>query len=151
VPFIAGLFLPNPPLPPEGDVEYQIATYRALASPAYPVSEQALREHVVRNVERAYDPVGLVRQQVVTLVGHLERESFRRANLERITTPTAIVQGADDPLQPLASARDLVASIPDSELFVIPGLGHDLPPQLAPIFATAVERAATRWAQASAS
>jgi proline iminopeptidase len=106
--------------------------------------EQTLRQQVTRTVERAYDPAGLVRQQVVTLVGHLERDSYRRANLKQITAPMAIVQGADDPLQPLASAQDLAATIPGAELFVIPGLGHDLPPQLAPLFAAAVDRPATR-------
>ena len=141
-------FAELPPLPAPGDraafIEYQIASERVKASPAYPPPEPALRQHVARTVERAYDPAGLVRQQVVTLVGHYERESHRNANLSRITAPTAIVQGADDPLQPLASAQDLAANIPGAELFVIPGLGHDAPPQLAPLFAAAVERAATR-------
>jgi pimeloyl-ACP methyl ester carboxylesterase len=141
-------FAAVPAPPAEGDkaafVEYQLATYRVLTSPAYPMPEQTLRQQVVRTVERAYDPAGLVRQQVVTLVGHLERDSYRRAHLPQITAPTAIVQGADDPLQPLASAQDLAAAIPGAELFVIPGLGHDLPPQLAPLFAAAVDRVATR-------
>jgi pimeloyl-ACP methyl ester carboxylesterase len=142
-----------PPPPPEGDraafVEYQIASYRALTSPAYPIPEQTLRQHIVRNVERAYDPAGLVRQQVVTLVSHLERDSYRRAGLGKITAPTAIVQGADDPLQPLASAQDLAANIPGAELYVIPGLGHDVPPQLAPVFAAAVGRGAPPTAPAA--
>ena len=123
-------------------------SYRVKASPAYPPPEPALRQLVARTVERAYDPAGLTRQQVVTLVGHYERDSHRHANLGRITAPTAIVQGADDPLQPLASAQDLAANIPGAELFVIPGLGHDVPPQLAPLFAAAIERVATRSAAA---
>jgi pimeloyl-ACP methyl ester carboxylesterase len=145
-------FAAVPPAPPEGDkgafVEYQLATYRALSSPAYPLPEETLRRLAERSVERAYDPTGLVRQQVVTLVGHLEPDSYRRSGLKRITAPTSIVQGADDPLQPLASAQDLAATIQGAERFVIPGLGHDLPPQLAPLFAAAIGRAADRPAQA---
>ena len=57
------------------------------------------------------------------------------------------MQGADDPLQPLASAQDLAANIPGSALFVIPGLGHDVPPQLAPLFAAAIPSAAARDAR----
>jgi pimeloyl-ACP methyl ester carboxylesterase len=89
-------------------------------------------------VDRAYDPAGLVRQQTVTLVDHLDPDNYRHANLVHITAPTAIVQGAADPLEPLASAQDLEANIPGAELFVIPGLGHDVPPQLAPLFAAAI-------------
>jgi pimeloyl-ACP methyl ester carboxylesterase len=141
-------FAAVPPPPAPGDkaafIEYQIASFRARAGPAYPPPEPALRQHVERTVERAYDPAGLERQQVVTLVGRYERDSHRRANLGRITAPTAIVQGADDPLQPLASAQDLAATIPGAELYVIPGLGHDLPPLLAPVIAAAIERTATR-------
>jgi pimeloyl-ACP methyl ester carboxylesterase len=143
-------FATVPPPPAPGDkaafIEYQIVSERVKASPAYPPPEPALRQRVVRTVERAYDPAGVVRQQVVTLVGHYERDSHRRANLGQITAPTAIVQGAADPLQPLASAQDLAATIPGAELFVIPGLGHDLPPPLAPLFASAIERVATRSA-----
>lgn len=143
-----GAFAAVPPVPAPGDreafVEYQIASYRALASPAYPPSGEALREVAVRTSERAYDPAGLVRQQVVTLVDHLDPGSYRHANLGRIAAPAAIIQGADDPLQPLASAQELAAAIPDAELFVIPGVGHDLPPPLAPLFASAVDRAAHR-------
>jgi pimeloyl-ACP methyl ester carboxylesterase len=141
-------FAAVPALPAPGDiaafVEYQLATRRVLASPAFPVSDQALREQVVRTVERAYDPAGLVRQQVVTLAARLEPDSYRHARLGQITVPAAIIQGADDPLQPLAAARELAAAIPDAELFVIPGLGHDVPPPLAPLFAAAVDRAANR-------
>ena len=143
-------FATVPPPPAPGDraafIEYQIASERVKASPAYPPPEPALRQRVARTVERAYDPAGLTRQQVVTLVGHYERDSHRHANLGKITAPTAIVQGADDPLQPLASAQDLAATIPGAELFVIPGLGHDVPPPLAPLFAAAIERTATRSA-----
>jgi pimeloyl-ACP methyl ester carboxylesterase len=153
VPLVADpeAFAAVPAPPAAGDKEafvaYQIATLRVLSGPTYPIPEPALRQHVERTVERAYDPAGLVRQQVVTLVGHLERDGHRHASLNRITAPTVIVQGADDPLQPLASAQDLAANIPGAELFVIPGLGHDLPPPLAPLFAAAVARAATRAAR----
>jgi pimeloyl-ACP methyl ester carboxylesterase len=134
-----------PPPPADGDkdafVDYQFATYQVLRSPGYPMSDETLRELVVRNVQRAYDPAGLVRQQTVTLVDHLQADGHRRTNLKRITTPTSVIQGADDPLQPLASAQDLAASVPGAELYVIPGLGHDVPPQLAPLFAAAIPSA----------
>jgi pimeloyl-ACP methyl ester carboxylesterase len=135
-------FAAVPTPPPDGDkvgfIEYEFATYKVLRSPAYASSDEELHARVERNVDRAYDPAGLVRQQTVTLVDHLDPDNYRHANLVHITAPTAIVQGAADPLEPLASAQDLEANIPGAELFVIPGLGHDVPPQLAPLFAAAI-------------
>jgi pimeloyl-ACP methyl ester carboxylesterase len=138
----ADAFASVPAPPADGDraafADYEFATNQVLRSPAYPTSDQALRAQVEADVARAYDPVGLVRQETVTLVDHLESNNYRHANLGRIVAPTAIVQGAADPLQPLASAQDLAASIPGAQLFVIPGLGHDLPAQLAPLFVAAI-------------
>jgi pimeloyl-ACP methyl ester carboxylesterase len=38
----------------------------------------------------------------------------------------------------MQSAQDLAATIPDAQLYVIPGLGHDLPTALAPLFVAAI-------------
>jgi pimeloyl-ACP methyl ester carboxylesterase len=140
-----------PPAPPVDDkdafVDFQFATYQALRSPAYPTPDPVLRDEVERTVDRACDPVGLVRQQTVTLVDHLLPDGYRHTHLGQISAPTAIVQGADDPLQPLASAQDLANSIPNAELFVIPGLAHDLPPRLADLFVAAMNRVVARAPQ----
>jgi len=137
-----------PPAPPvddrDGFADFQFATYQVLRSPGYPTPDPILRNQVERTVERAFDPVGLVRQQTVTLIDHLSPEAYRHTHLGQINAPTAIVQGADDPLQPLASAQDLARGIPNSELFVIPGLAHDLPPRLADLFVAAIGRVAAR-------
>lgn len=44
----------------------------------------------------------------------------------------------------LKNAPDPAASIPGAELRVIPGLGHDLPDALVPVFAGAITAAAKR-------
>jgi pimeloyl-ACP methyl ester carboxylesterase len=77
------------------------------------------------------------RYAVFTLSGAVDIE-IGDGTVRRISAPTAIVQGADDPLQPLASAQDVAEIIPGSRLFVIPGLGHDVPAQLALLFAAAI-------------
>jgi len=74
-------------------------------------------------------------------VDHLDPDNYRRAHLEHITAPTAIVQGASDPLEPLASTQDLAANIPGADLYLIPGLGHDVPADLAPLFVAAIPSA----------
>ncbi|HWS19709.1 MAG TPA: alpha/beta hydrolase [Nitrososphaera sp.] len=44
--------------------------------------------------------------------------------------PTVVLQGTDDPIIHVESVRDLAANIRDADLFIIPGVGHDIPRQL---------------------
>jgi proline iminopeptidase len=50
--------------------------------------------------------------------------------LQKITAPTLVVHGAEDPLVPLAAGRDTVANIAGARLEVVEGMGHDFPPTL---------------------
>lgn len=50
-----------------------------------------------------------------------------RGDLGRITVPTLVVGGAEDPATPPADARALVAAIPDARLAVVPGAAHLAP------------------------
>ena len=52
--------------------------------------------------------------------------------LQSISVPTLVIHGADDPLIPVAAGEDTAAQIPNAELKVISGMGHDLPPALVP-------------------
>ena len=46
-----------------------------------------------------------------------------RSDVARLSIPTLVVQGTDDPL-PLASAEEWVAILPEARLVAIPGAGH---------------------------
>jgi pimeloyl-ACP methyl ester carboxylesterase len=46
-----------------------------------------------------------------------------------IRVPTLVVHGDVDPVHPLPHGRALAAAIPGASLLVLPGTGHDLPPQ----------------------
>lgn len=51
----------------------------------------------------------------------------RGVELRTITTPTLVIQGARDPLNPPPHGRHLADLIPGARLVEIPGLGHALP------------------------
>lgn len=137
-----------PPQPASVDreafIEWQVKTSQALAGSSYPTDEATLREWAERSFERGFDPDGLVRQQTVSFVSHIESASYRLNNLENIAAPTVVLHGTDDPLVPVASAEDIAARVPDAELRIVPGLGHSIPIALVPEFADAVAAAAAR-------
>jgi pimeloyl-ACP methyl ester carboxylesterase len=51
-------------------------------------------------------------------------------DVHRITTPTLVVHGSADPMFPLPHGRALADAIPDAQLLVVPGMGHEVPPSL---------------------
>lgn len=51
----------------------------------------------------------------------------RGAQLRKVSTPTLVIQGQCDPLNPPPHGRHLASLIPNAKLVEIPGLGHALP------------------------
>lgn len=140
-------FASVPPQPTTSDREafiaWQVATWQALGGPDYPTDEAILRERAERHFERGFDPEALVRHQTVSLIGHIESSANRLNNLQNIEAPTVVVQGAADPLVPVVSAEDIAARVPNAELQIFPGLGHEIPVELVPEIVDAIIAAAT--------
>lgn len=51
------------------------------------------------------------------------------AGPDRVRVPTLVVHGELDPVFPLPHGRALAAAIPGATLLVLPGTGHDIPPE----------------------
>jgi len=129
---------PPPPSDPSY-VEQAVAAAKIIASPAYPWPAGALAERARAEAARAYNPPGVARQMAA-----IRASGDRRPRIAKITAPTVVLHGADDPLVPVAGGRDTAENIPGAELRVIPGMGHDLPPALYPTFVDAIWRAVER-------
>jgi pimeloyl-ACP methyl ester carboxylesterase len=135
---------PSPADDREAFLTHSVASARVTGSPGYPAEETALRERILSDVDRAYNPTGFSRQMAaITATGD------RRAKLKHITAPTLVIHGEADPLVPLAGGQDTAASIPGAELLTIPGMGHDLPLALYDTMIDAIV-GATRRAKAAA-
>jgi pimeloyl-ACP methyl ester carboxylesterase len=113
-------------------VDYQMSVARAFAGRDYPPDEAELRRKVEQAVQRGYHQEGLFRHQAAALAASYQD---RREALGRVGAPTVVVQGDDDPLVPVASVREVAESIPGAEFVLVPGMGHDLPEELAEMFA----------------
>jgi pimeloyl-ACP methyl ester carboxylesterase len=49
-------------------------------------------------------------------------------DVRRITAPTLVLHGTDDPLFPIPHGRALAAAVPGATLLELPGMGHEHPP-----------------------
>jgi len=129
------------PLPPSDPkyIEQMVAGAMVIASPAYPWPDGALADRARAEAARAYNPPGVARQ-----MSAIRASGDRRARIAKITAPTVVLHGADDPLVPVAGGEDTAANIPGAELRAIPGMGHDLPPALYATFVDAIWRAVER-------
>jgi pimeloyl-ACP methyl ester carboxylesterase len=123
--------------PPDVDAEVERLErlFTLIGSPAYRPEREAFRARMGASVRRAWRPSGVARQ-VAAVVADGDRSPL----LSRITAPTHIVHGAEDPLMPVAAAHDLKAKIAGATLEIIEGMGHDLPAPLWPRLAAAIGR-----------
>ncbi len=120
-------------------LDHQVRNAETIGSPAYPWPPGGLRERALAEYRRAYNPPGVAQQMAA-----IRASGDRRPKVRTITAPTVVLHGADDPLVPVEGGRDTAASIAGAELRVIPGMGHDLPPSLHPIFVDAIMAAVVR-------
>jgi len=132
---------PDPARDEPAYLDHCVATARVIASPGFGFDEQAYRAQALVELKRAYNPAGFSRQIAAMITA-----GDRRARLNTIVAPTLVAHGADDRLIPVAGGRDTAASIKDSRLMVIEGMGHDLPIELHETFALAIAANARRAA-----
>jgi pimeloyl-ACP methyl ester carboxylesterase len=114
-------------------VQHGMRIYRAIGSPGFPTSDDELRTKVGAAFDRSYYPVGVGRQIVAIMAS-----GSRVDVLKKLSVPTLVLHGADDPLVPVEAGRHTAAQIPGSTLTVIPGMGHDIATGLIPILVEAI-------------
>ena len=116
---------PDPREDLEAYVAHSIASSRIMGSPGYPATDEKLRAEAIATVERCYYPVGFARQYAAIVASGNRRERVRK-----ITAPTTVIHGTDDPLVPVSGGRDTAANIPGAVWVEFPGMGHDIPTEL---------------------
>ncbi len=117
-----GLLVSPPAGDRDGAVQRVVDTYRVIGSPGFEFDEPALRERAGLSFDRAYDPAGVSRQLAAILT-----TADRTRDLKSISVPTLVIHGAEDQLVDVSGGRATAAVIPDCELLVVDGMGHDLP------------------------
>lgn len=114
----------------EGVTDHLMHVFGVIGSPGFRSARPAMRAQLEKVARRGYDRAGAERQLLAVLAS-----GDRRALLARITAPTLVIHGADDPLLPVAAGIDTARHIPGAQLKVVPGMGHDFAPALQPAIA----------------
>jgi pimeloyl-ACP methyl ester carboxylesterase len=105
----------------EAAIEQGVAGSRAIASPDH-FDEALARERTVAAHDRAWHPVGTARHLLAILAS-----GSRADGLARLEVPTLVIHGDQDPLVTPSGGARTAELVPDAELLVLEGMGHDLP------------------------
>jgi len=82
------------------------------------------RQQVAASIDRSSSAAGFRRQMAAIIAtGDL------RAWTRKITAPSLVIHGSDDPLVPYQNGLDIAAEIKNTRMEIIEGMGHDLPPK----------------------
>ena len=111
----------------EDYIDSATTMFAVIASPAYPIDEDRVRERAGRAWDRSFHPSGVARQLMAVLAS-----GDRTRELRTITAPTLVIHGLEDRLIPKQGGKDTAAAIPGARLELIEGMGHDLPVELWP-------------------
>lgn len=104
-----------------------VEVFRVIGSPGFPFPEDFLRDLGRRAYERCYCPQGFYRQLAAVL-----GSPSRSADLKKLTVPSLVIHGQEDPLVPVAAGKATARDIPGAKLEIFEGMGHSLPQELWP-------------------
>ncbi|MHA1992799.1 MAG: alpha/beta hydrolase [Candidatus Hodarchaeales archaeon] len=114
------------PVPPEREayIENGIKAGKILYGSGFPYDEARGRELAGKAFDRCFYPPGFGRQLLAIMAN-----GNRKPKLASVTVPTLVIHGGDDQLVPVEGGKDTHEAIPGSELIIIDGMGHSLPPE----------------------
>ena len=108
-------------------IQQMLRAFRAVGSPKYPADESDIAARAGRAYDRSHDPAGVARQAVATVAS-----GDRTERLRQLRVPTLVIHGLADRMCDPSGGRATAEAIPGAELFLIEGMGHDLPRGLQP-------------------
>ena len=114
--------LRRPPLNREAFIDRAVEFFGSISSTGFDHDESWIRDRAARSYDRGYDVASSARQ-----LGAIIKSGDRTARLSEIQAPTLVVHGDADRLVNPSGGRATAAAIPNSEFFLVEGMGHDFP------------------------
>jgi pimeloyl-ACP methyl ester carboxylesterase len=112
---------------------------KLIGSPAYPTPDWHAEDRAERTWERGINPAGVLRQMLA-----ITTQPNRELRLRDLPMPVAVMHGLRDRMVHVTGGKATARAVPGSELVLVPGMGHDIPPGLYATFADLIERTAAR-------
>lgn len=109
----------------DGYIEQSVRTFAVIGSPGFPYNEARQRAIAAESYDRDPDGSGTARQLLAIL-----RSPDRTPGLQQLDVPALVIHGTGDPLIQAEAGEATAAAIPDAELVLEEGMGHDLPEAL---------------------
>ncbi len=113
--------------------------WQVIGSPAYPEPRELVDARARETFDRGVSASGVIRQMLAVLA-----QPDRSHRLGELTMPALVIHGLSDKMVHVSGGRATARAIPDAELMLVPGMGHDIPAELRRQFADAIRRAASR-------
>lgn len=99
----------------------------SLITGTFPFDEKQSREYRTREYDRCYYPEGIIRQlAAMAIPGNI------KPYITKISAPTVVIHGTEDPFNLIEAGKDIAASIPNAEFRSIEGMGHSFPSEAIP-------------------
>ncbi|MHA2405184.1 MAG: alpha/beta fold hydrolase [Candidatus Hermodarchaeia archaeon] len=124
----------TPPSNRDENIEFTVKRQQFLNGPHYLIDDAYVRQYAGRAFDRSFYPQGTARQ-----LGAILASGSRKEALKTVQIPTLVIHGDADPLVPIEGGKDTTASIPGAKLFIIKGMGHDIPAKVAPQIIEAIQ------------
>ncbi|WP_310964868.1 alpha/beta fold hydrolase [Nocardioides terrisoli] len=123
----------------EAYIENALAMGTLIGSPGYPEDPEEASARAGETFDRGVSASGVLRQMVAIL-----RQPNRSRALRSVRVPAAVIHGSADRMVHVSGGRATAAAIPEAELVVLDGMGHDLPPALYDTYVEVIRRTADR-------
>lgn len=123
----------------EGYVRAVLATFKLIGSPGFDLDEERMRVRARRTYDRGLNRAGTLRQ-----LAAITAAADRAPQLRAVRCPALVIHGKADPLVHVSGGTATARAIPDAELVLVPGMGHDLPRGVWPTLVDGVDRTAKR-------
>ncbi|MEL7024193.1 MAG: alpha/beta hydrolase [Pseudomonadota bacterium] len=106
-------------------IEHSMKTWAMISSDGFGVDLNHVRQRLKDMYARGVTRGGVTRQMLA-----IGMAKSRVRKLREVKVPTLVIHGNKDRLVPVAGGVDTANAIPDAQLEIIEGMGHDLPPDL---------------------
>ena len=135
---VAAVLVAPPAATRHDRIEQSVAATRVTWCPSF--EEGRARTRATRAIDRSFYPEGTARQFQA-----ISASDSRREGLGRVRVPILVIHGDGDALVPFANAEAILSAAPEGAgLYVMEGVGHEMPPREWPAIADRIATMAAK-------